>query len=338
MRILIVVPRQPQTTGNMVTARRYADELEARGHSVHLVDVTEDEPATLIRALNNFRPEIVHLLHAYRTGRPWLACGVTAKTPCVVTLTGTDINQGIETALEGPIIREIFCRAGAVVTQNRLTAEELQSRADDWAGKVRYLPPATLAGSDPYPLRGRHDIPTETVLFLHPAGLRRVKGNLELLLLFDAVAARRSGCLLAFCGPVLDDAYAGRFFTALAERPWARHLGVIPHTAMRAALAEADVVLNHSLNEGMPNVLVEAAALGLPILARAIPGNAAVVEAGENGLLYRDDGEFVRHALALIDDPQLRRRLCRPQPQRYAPAVEAAGLEAIYREVLTPPV
>ena len=76
-------------------------------------------------------------------------------------------------------------------------------------------------------------------LFLHPAGLRRVKGSLELLRLFDAIADRRPGALLAFCGPVLDDDYAARLFRALAERSSARYLGVIPNATMAAALAEA---------------------------------------------------------------------------------------------------
>jgi len=334
MRILIVVPRQPQATGNLVTAKRYEQELRVRGHAVQLVETSENDPAPLLRALDDFRPELVHLLHAYRTGRPWLDGGAATKAPCVVTLTGTDINQGIESAEEGPTIREVLHRAGAVITQNRLTAVELRRRPVAWADKIRYVPPATTLGTDPCPLRSIHGIPPRAVLFLHPAGLRRVKGNLELLRLFDGVAPRRPECILAFCGPALDAEYARRFFAALAERPWARYLGVIRASAMSAALAEADVILNHSLNEGLPNALVEAATLGRPILARNIPGNAAVVEPGENGLLYRDEAEFTRHALALVDDPRLRHRLSRPQPQRYAADAEAAALEAIYRQIL----
>jgi len=337
MRILIVAPRQPQATGNLVTARRWQQALRARGHEVHLAVTSADDPSVLRQALETFRPDLVHLLHAYRSGRPWLACDAADKTPCVVTLTGTDIHQGIDTAEQGPIIHEVLARAAAIVTQNRLTAVTLRGGTAPWAGKVRYVPPATVAGDAPCPLRRDHDIPPQAVLFLHPAGLREVKGNLELLHLFDRVAAQRPACVLAFCGPVLDEAYAGRFFAELALRPWARYLGVIPSAAMAAAMAEAEVILNNSLSEGLPNALVEAAALGRPILARAIPGNAAVVEPGGNGLLYRDAEEFARHALALIDDPRLRRRLSRPQAQSYAPDAEAAALEAVCRQALTPP-
>jgi hypothetical protein len=42
---------------------------------------------------------------------------------------------------------------------------------------------------------------------------------------------------------------------------------------MCSAYQGADVILNFSLSEGMSNVLLEAKALGKPILASDIPGN-----------------------------------------------------------------
>jgi glycosyltransferase involved in cell wall biosynthesis len=334
LRILIVTPRQPLATGNHITAQRYRDYLMRRGHEVRLTATDEEDSASLRHALCSFRPDLVHLLHAYRSGLPWLSCCVEPRPPFVVTLTGTDIHHGISTPEEGNVIREILKLAAAVISQNRLTADALQKQPTEWADRVRYLPPGIVLGDAPYPLRRLHEIASDARLFLHPAGIRPVKGNLELLRLFDPVAAARPGCRLAFCGPELDSAYAERFLAEVAIRPWALYLHVIPTPAMPAALAEADVVLNHSLNEGLPNTLIEAAALGRPILARDIPGNAAVVEPGVNGLLYRTDDEFIRHALTLIDDPVLRRKLSRPQPDAYAPAAEAEALEAIYREVL----
>jgi glycosyltransferase involved in cell wall biosynthesis len=336
LRILIVTPRQPRATGNQVTARRHHDYLMRRGHEVRLTATDEENPAQLCHTLAAFRPDLVHLLHAYRAGRPWLDLDSRAESalPFVVTLTGTDIHQGISTPEEGEIIREILMRAAAVISQNRITTDELKNQPTEWAGRVRYLPPGIVLGDAPYSLRRLHGVAPDARLFLHPAGLRPVKGNLELLQLFDRVAAARPGCRIAFCGPALDTTYAERFLAELATRPWALFLDVIPTSAMPAALAEADVILNHSLSEGLPNTLIEATALGRPILARDIPGNAAVVEPGVNGLLYRTEDEFVRHALALIDDPVLRRKLSRPRPESFDPAAEAEALEGIYREVL----
>ena len=334
MRILIVIPRLPAETGNQITARRHLDSLTRRGHKVCLAVADEENPAALTQAMQEFRPDLVHLLHAYRSGRPWLDCRAESAILYVVTLTGTDIHEGISSPEEGAVIREVLQRAAAVISQNKITAGELFKQPTQWADRVRYLPPGIVLGDAPCPLRRLYGIARDAMLFLHPAGIRPVKANRELLQLFDRVAMERPGCRIAFCGPALDSNYAERFLTEIALRPWALYLGVISPVAMPAALREADVVLNHSLSEGLPNALIEATALGRPILARDIPGNAAVVEAGVNGLLYRADEEFIRHALTLIDDQALLRKLSRPEPGTFDPDAEAEALEAIYREAL----
>ncbi|MBE0595989.1 MAG: glycosyltransferase, partial [Desulfuromonadales bacterium] len=160
-----------------------------------------------------------------------------------------------------------------------------------------------------------------------------VKGNLELLLALAPLAAEAPQLRLVFCGPSLDPAYCERFRSALAGHPWAAWAGPQPVEAMAAALRQADVILNHSASEGLPNALLEAAALGRPILARDIPGNAAVVEHGVNGLLYGDEDELLRSARTLLE-PAERQRLCRPTPGLYDPAQESAALLAIYSQAL----
>jgi glycosyltransferase involved in cell wall biosynthesis len=294
----------------------------------------EQTPSLLQRALDDFRPDLVHLLHAYRSGRPWLDCTPPSPISVVVTLTGTDIHMGIDSPTQGPVIRQVLERADAVITQNSVTFAELKASTDTWVERLTYLPPGIVLGNTPYPLKQLHGIPSEPVLFLHPAGIRQVKGNLELLRLFDAVAAKRSGFTVAFCGPVLEESYGRKFLAEIDSRPWARYLRTIPTASMAAALGEADVVLNNSSCEGLSNVLVEASVLGRPFLVRNIPGNAAVVEEGVNGLLFEDAPDFAERALALIDRPELRQSLSRPSPERFDPADEACALEDIYRNVL----
>ncbi len=64
---------------------------------------------------------------------------------------------------------------------------------------------------------------------------------------------------------------------------------------------QADVVVNPSLYEGMPNVVLEAMACGLPVVASAVPGNDTLVRAGETGLLFPPgDGDALCAALREI--------------------------------------
>ena len=329
MRILIITPRQPRETGNRITAERYRRGLEEQGHRVLIAEVSED-PAPLEQAIVTFQPDLAHLLHAFRSGTPWLASPAARQLPFVVTLTGTDIHQGIDDPAEGPLIREVLQRAAAVITQNSRTFTELRGRPE-FADRLHYLPPGIIIGTAPYPLNERLELTRDTVLFLHPAGIRPVKGNLELLHMFDPLA--RPSLKVAFCGPFLDAAYGERFLAEVTARPWASWLGAVPPAAMAAVLLQADVILNNSLCEGLSNALLEAAALGQPILARDNPGNAAVVDAGSNGLLYRSGAEFSLHAGALLDSPELRYSLSRPRPDLYDRRLEAQELAAIYREI-----
>jgi len=308
--------------------------LARLGHEVALERVALEDGERLREAAERFAPDVVHLLHAYRAGLPWLASGLAERFPFAVTLTGTDVHGGLDQPVAGPVIREVLARAGAVLTQNPLTAEALQAGGTEFASRVRLLAQGIVLGRAPCPSLRDGWAPPGAPFLLLPASIRPVKGNLELLALLDPVAGAGLDFALGLCGPVLDEEYGRRLLDAVASRPWARHLGVIPPEAMATALGQADVVLNNSQSEGLANALAEAAALGRPILARDIPGNAAVVDPGVNGLLYADAPSFAEHAGALIRDPALRRRLSVPRPERYDPALETRELEAIYRELL----
>ena len=80
---------------------------------------------------------------------------------------------------------------------------------------------------------------------------------------------------------------------------------------MPLVLAKSHVVTLPSYSEGLPTVLLEAAASGRPILATDIPGCRDVVRQGETGLLVPlGDQQAYEAALErLIREPELRRRM-----------------------------
>lgn len=65
-------------------------------------------------------------------------------------------------------------------------------------------------------------------------------------------------------------------------------------------------VVNSSTSEGMASALLESMALGVPVLARIIPGNSAVIKHKETGILYNSPEEFIALAKELKKSPQLR--------------------------------
>ncbi len=74
---------------------------------------------------------------------------------------------------------------------------------------------------------------------------------------------------------------------------------------------QADVVVNPSHYEGMPNVVLEAMACGLPVVASDVPGNNSLVRPGETGFLFPvDNAQALQSALWTIrEKPALARTL-----------------------------
>jgi glycosyltransferase involved in cell wall biosynthesis len=79
------------------------------------------------------------------------------------------------------------------------------------------------------------------------------------------------------------------------------------------ALAASHVVCLPSYREGLPKVLLEAAASGRPIVSTDVPGCRDVVRHGLNGLLVpaRDAGALAAAIKRLVADPEMRLRMGR---------------------------
>ena len=88
----------------------------------------------------------------------------------------------------------------------------------------------------------------------------------------------------------------------------------------RRRMGGLDVFVHYSRWDGLPNVVLEAMALGLPVVASDIPGNRDAVIHGETGFLARSEVELLEYCLRLADDRDLRRRL------------GSAGRERVLRE------
>lgn len=86
-------------------------------------------------------------------------------------------------------------------------------------------------------------------------------------------------------------------------------LGWTQRNELPALYRSADVFVFPSYDEGMPNVVLEALASGLPVVATRIAGNEQLVAHGQNGILVPpgDDAAFAEALAPLIRDGKLRK-------------------------------
>lgn len=110
---------------------------------------------------------------------------------------------------------------------------------------------------------------------------------------------------------------------------------------MPDVLRGAHVACLPSYREGLPKVLLEAAACGRPIVTTDAPGCREVVRDGYNGLLVPvADAQALAHAIArLVDDPGLRLCLGRNARERvvaeFSNAIVIEKTLEVYRELAT---
>jgi glycosyltransferase involved in cell wall biosynthesis len=101
-----------------------------------------------------------------------------------------------------------------------------------------------------------------------------------------------------------------------------------------------DVYALSSLREGLPNVLLEAMALEVPVVATRIAGVPRLIQAEENGLLVEPGSiEELTEALArLLGDEGLRHRLCaagrRTVETGYSFTARMRKIQALYDNLL----
>src|SRR5580704_3138890 len=153
-----------------------------------------------------------------------------------------------------------------------------------------------------------------------------------------SVAPRMPGLTMTFAGGGVPPAEIQNFFgPELAGRIVIRP--VVAAENMPKLYAEHDIFLFPSLVEGLPLVLLEAMATGMPVITTDTCGMADVVEHDFNGLLVCPaEARAIEDAVTrLANSSELRQKLgenARATMKRYTWERAARQLEGLYRRVL----
>ncbi|MCL4691937.1 MAG: glycosyltransferase [Candidatus Hydrogenedentes bacterium] len=155
----------------------------------------------------------------------------------------------------------------------------------------------------------QHDGAGKRLIFV--GRLAAVKG---IPILLEAIAHLRDAhpdieLVLAGDGP--DRGWIERRSQELGIANRVRVTGYLSQDRVREELRASDIFVMASFAEGVPVVLMEAMATGLPVIATRIAGIAELVDDGESGFLTppSDTGSLVERIDALLRDPQLRSRM-----------------------------
>jgi glycosyltransferase involved in cell wall biosynthesis len=181
--------------------------------------------------------------------------------------------------LSQPLAHKVFCQNAEdfeLLRQRRLVpGDRLELLPGSGVDVERFHPRLRVARGPRNPLR-----------LLYAGRMLADKGLYELIEAVGRLNARGLRCELGLCGFAGADnisAIGEDTLQEWAERPGVRWLG--PSDDMPRIYALADAVVLPSYREGMPRSLLEAAAMGLPVVASDVPGCRHIVTHRVNGLL-----------------------------------------------------
>ncbi|MEH6592451.1 MAG: glycosyltransferase family 4 protein [Halioglobus sp.] len=122
--------------------------------------------------------------------------------------------------------------------------------------------------------------------FLYAGRMLADKGLFELIEAVKAINAASLRCELWLCG--FADVENVSAISEAQLQEWGNEPGIKwlgPTDDMVKVYAQVNCVVLPSYREGMPRSLVEAGAMGLPVVATNVPGCQNIIEDGYNGLL-----------------------------------------------------
>jgi glycosyltransferase involved in cell wall biosynthesis len=296
----------------------------------------------MLRLITAERPSIVHT-HTSKAGFIGRLAARIARVPAVIHQPHGHIFYGYygsrRTAFFTALERRAARWSDRIITlTERGTEEHLAreiGRPEQYVAVPSGVPTEQLRAAAPSRAEARARLGLEPGAFV-VVGLGRfipIKGFDLLVRALPSVSAHidATRALLVGDGPERSSlaALAASLGVSGRLRMTGQTRDVAPH------LAAADVVVVPSRNEGMGRVIVEAMALGLPIVATAVGGIPSVVTDGETGrLIEPDDVEALAVSLVEIGrDPTLRRKLGdggRVRAEAFSTAVASEKLLAVY--------
>jgi L-malate glycosyltransferase len=312
MRLGIVTPFYvPSVRGNSITVQRIESGLRDQGVNVRIWSMEDGASSGDIQqALEAFAPDLVHGFHVSASGRIVTDIAFRLGIPSILSVTGTDVNTDLFDPQRRPEVMDVVRRATRIVAFHDVMRVKLANELPEVEHRIRIIGQAVRCQDTPFDLRHHLGLTRDDLIFLIPAGIRRVKNVTFCLKPLDALRIQYPRITAVFAGPIIEAAEGVRLHELLRDYPWAFYLGPVPHEQICAMLGSVDIVINSSLSEGgMANSILEAMSRGRAVLASDVEGNRSVVRDEIDGLLFASESEFAHKAERLIREPGLRNKL-----------------------------
>ncbi|SDL82058.1 glycosyltransferase [Sediminibacillus halophilus] len=329
MKVILATPNYHQQRGNTVTVQRISKALHKLNIQTEIVSITSENQQKDLPAA-----DLLHGFHAYRFYQFLKQLRDKPKT-YMITITGTDLSYYLyEDTTRADTIASLT-GASAIHVFNKEARSTLLKEIPGIAEKIHVIP----QGTDEFQSDGdKYEKEPGTTLFVLPAGIRKVKNVPAAIQMMKKLHSDYPTIRLALVGPILEEEEGSAVEKLVAENNhWVSYLGQIDHEKMGSIYRSADVLLNTSIAEGQPSAILEAMAVGIPVLVSDNQGNRSIVSHEENGFIYHNENEFLAYAEKIMNNNHLRQSIGQAAAhyisESHSSQQEAKKLLEIYKQL-----
>jgi len=316
MKISLITPAgKLSRNGNRTSAVRWSGFLRAQGHRVRISMDYHNEPADLMIAL-----------HAWRSaGAVQQFCTLYPGRPLVVALGGTDVNSFLKTDPK-PTLASMKA-ADALVCLHDLIGCALPAPLRK---KLHVIKQSAQPLAAPRRPSKRH---FDICVIGH---LRAEKDPFR-----TALAARElpdsSQLRIIHLGRAHEKTWADQAQTEMAQNPRYHWQGEVPGWRVRREFTKTRLMVISSTQEGGANVVSEALAAKVPVIASNIDGNVGLLGRGYPGYYpVGDEGALAKLMTRAETDPRFLKSLeaaGRKLAPQFTPKREEASWKAVINQI-----
>jgi glycosyltransferase involved in cell wall biosynthesis len=282
--------------------------------------------------LKKIKPDIIHV-QSVGIGIPGFLAKIVLKKPFVVYGRGSEVYLPL--MFTNTISKLVLKNADAVIALTEDMKGEMQKIYDR---DIFVIPNGinlerfkNLSKGD---IRGKGG---KTILFV--GTLCPVKGLTYLIEAMKITRDKNKDIRLMLVGSGEERVHLEVLIKKLKLKKCVNFIGKVPNEEVPEYMFASDVFVLPSLSEGFPNVVLEAMASGLPIVATNVGGLSEIIKDGENGFVVepKSPKQIAEMVLMLLEDDELRERISKNNKKRvkdYSLESVVARLEEIYRSYL----
>jgi glycosyltransferase involved in cell wall biosynthesis len=294
------VPRTEQLAGLEVDHPRYFV-FPKVGMSTHAFSMFFGSLPQVRKRFRAHNYDLIDAHYVYPDGFAAVMLGAKFRRPVVVSARGSDINEFSEFPTIRPMIRQVLRRADALVAVShdlkkrmvKIGCPSEKITVIENGVDTELFRPLSKPES-----RYKLGLPEARPIILSVGHLKEVKG---FDLLIDATNSLRRGNMNPLLVIVGEGACRNQLERQIARLNLKNNVWLVgsrPHADLPFWYSAADLFCSASSSEGWPNVLFEAMACGLPVVAPRAWSAPEIIVAESIGLLVERNPQAFASALA----------------------------------------